>query len=482
MVSIWDVLSSKSFNNLVDTLITNNSIRRNFLSVAEKDLYRRLVLVNHSDQLKRVQEDKFYTVRNMAYSLDKAIREGLICRQVRRKVFEILVGKALWEDVEKRDAYAARYGYCPPGFLTISPGKGCNLRCTGCYASSSAVSYQKLDYEIVSRILREKTQLWGSHFTVVSGGEPLVWKSQNKGILDIAKEHSDNYFLMYTNGTLIDKNVAAKMAELGNITPSISVEGFEKQTDARRGKGVHRKILTAFENLREVGVPFGLSITATRHNAEIVVSDEFIDYYFGDQGAIYGWIFQYMPIGRKYTLDLMITPQQRLMLYQREQKLLKDKRIFFADFWNSGAVSDGCISAGRPGGYLYIDWSGNIMPCVFFPYATDNIIEIYQKGGNLNTVLDSAFFKAIREWQSDYSYLKPRDQVGNQIIPCIIRDHHRIARQIVERCGARPADEAAAEALRDKGYYQGLTGYGEEVARLTDPIWEEQYLEANHRN
>jgi hypothetical protein len=72
--------------------------------------------------------------------------------------------------------------------------------------------------------------------------------------------------------------------------------------------------------------------------------------------------------------------------------------------------------------------------------------------------------------------------VGNQIVPCIIRDHHRIARQIVERSGARPADEAAAEALRDKGYYQSLTDYGEEVARLTDPIWEEQYLEANHRN
>ncbi|OPX32376.1 MAG: hypothetical protein B1H40_02615 [Candidatus Latescibacteria bacterium 4484_181] len=482
MISMWDVLSSESFNNLIDTLIMNNTVRRNFLAVAEKDLYRRLVLVNRDDRPQKVQEDKFYTLRNMLYSLDKALGGGLICRQARRKVFEILVGKIFREDVEKRDAHRARYGHCPPCFITISPGKACNLRCVGCYASSSAASSQSLDYEIVSRILREKTQLWGSHFTVISGGEPLIWKSRGKGILDIAEEHNDNYFLMYTNGTLIDKDVAAKMAQLGNITPAISVEGFEEQTDARRGKGVHKKILAAFDNLRQVGVPFGISITATGHNAEIVVSDEFIDYYFGQQGAIYGWIFQYMPIGHKYTMDLMVTPQQRLMLYRREQELLKEKRIFFADFWNSGPVSNGCISAGRPGGYFYIDWNGNVMPCVFFPYTVDNIMEVYQKGGDLNTVLNSAFFKAIREWQSDYSYLKPRDQVGNQIVPCIIRDHHRIARQIVERFGARPADKAAEEALRDREYYQGLTAYGEEVARLCDPIWEKQYLRANHYN
>ncbi len=145
MISMWDVLSSEFFNNLVDTLITNNTIRRNFLSVAEKDLYRGLVLVNHSDRPQRVQEDKFCILRNMAYSLDKALKEELICRQARHKVLEILVGKVFWEGVQKRDAHRARYGYCPPGFLTISPGKGCNLRCIGCYASSSAVRYQKLD-------------------------------------------------------------------------------------------------------------------------------------------------------------------------------------------------------------------------------------------------------------------------------------------------------------------------------------------------
>jgi len=61
---------------------------------------------------------------------------------------------------------------------------------------------------------------------------------------------------MYTNGTLIDKKMAKRMADLGNVVPQVSVEGFEKETDARRGKGVFKKILRAFENMREAGVPF----------------------------------------------------------------------------------------------------------------------------------------------------------------------------------------------------------------------------------
>jgi MoaA/NifB/PqqE/SkfB family radical SAM enzyme len=37
------------------------------------------------------------------------------------------------------------------------------------------------------------------------------------------------YFLFFTNGTLITKEVAEKLAQLGNVTPAISVEGFEKE-------------------------------------------------------------------------------------------------------------------------------------------------------------------------------------------------------------------------------------------------------------
>lgn len=304
-----------------------------------------------------------------------------------------------------------------------------------------------------------------------------MWRSQEKDVLDLVKKHENNYFLIFTNGTLINRKTAEKMANLGNVTLAISVEGFEQETDKRRGKGVYKRILESMENLRSVGVPFGISLTATKGNAELLLSDELIYFYFNRQGAIYGWIFQYMPIGCKFTLDLLITPEQRLSMYWRERELVEKQKLFMADFWNSGSISDGCLCAGRVGGYYYIDWNGNVMPCVFTPYSTHNIKDIYANGGSINTVLETPFFKAVRKWQTEYGYMKPSHQVGNEITPCPIRDHHQHFCQIVKEQRAKPINSEAEEALKAVDFVEGLCQYGEKVRELTDHIWESEYLE-----
>jgi MoaA/NifB/PqqE/SkfB family radical SAM enzyme len=77
-----------------------------------------------------------------------------------------------------------------------------------------------------------------------------------------------------------------------------------------------------------------------------------------------------MPIGRgKDTIELMPTPEQRVQLYRKWEYLLSEKKYCVADFWNSGVLTDGCIAQGRRGGYLHIDWNGNITHCVFIPYV-----------------------------------------------------------------------------------------------------------------
>ena len=478
MATLHDVLASRSMTAILGAAFQNDTIRGAAMKVAEKRLYHRIVEQNIYDQPLRGQMDKFYLMRNMLHELDTALKEKRISPQVRTSFFKVMLGSVFADDISERVATTMREGpgAAPPSFLTISPTKICNLRCTGCYASSSAYDAETLSYDVLDRIVSEKTALWNSHFTVISGGEPLMYRSQGKTLLDLARKYSDNYFMFYTNGTLIDRNMAEALAEVGNMSPAISVEGMEAETDARRGKGVYDKILRAFQNLREAGVPFGISATATRFNAEVLVSDRFVDFYFGEQKAMYGWIFHYMPIGRRFTLDLMITPEQRRMMYEREQILIRDRGVFLADFWNSGSVSDGCISAGRTGGYFYIDWNGNVTPCVFFPYSTHNIIEVYRNGGDLNTILHSPFFESIRTWQRAYGYLQPADRVKNRIVPCAIRDHHRMARSAIERFGARPIDEAAAEALKDDAYQEGLIAYGKAVAAATDDIWEQEYV------
>ena len=368
--------------------------------------------------------------------------------------------------------FSEQFGMNPPSTLTISPCKTCNLHCTGCYASAGADS-EKLDWSTFNRIITEAKTLWGVKFLVISGGEPLAYKSEGKGLLDAAELHPDVFFMFYTNGTLIDEKTARRMAALGNVTPAISVEGWRERTDERRGAGVFDKVLGAMEQLRKAGVFFGISLTATQYNVEEIFSDEFLDFFFEKQGAFYGWSFQYMPIGRSFTLDLMPTPEQRLWMWKRSWEIVRKRKIFLADFWNHATLSGGCIAGGRArgGGYLYIDWNGSVTPCVFVPYSPVNVNDIYVKGGTLNDIWTDPFFADIRGWQEGYMNDK-----GNWLAPCLNRDHHDVLSHLIAKHEPEPIDESAKAALLDPDYGKELERYGELYDNLSGPIWREHYL------
>ena len=406
-------------------------------------------------------------------TFDRILARGL-SEATLRNISHNLVHGALVQGGEQSaiSRFSKQFGMIPPSTLTISPGKACNLQCTGCYASAGADS-ERLDWSTFDRIVTEAKMLWGVKFLVISGGEPLAYKSEGKGLLDVAEKHPDVLFMFYTNGTLIDEKIAKRMADLGNVTPAISVEGWRERTDERRGVGVFDKVLRAMEHLRKAGVLFGISLTATRFNAEEIFSDEFLDFFIEKQGAFYIWAFHYMPIGRSYTLDLMPTPEQRLWMWKRSWEIIRQRKIFLADFWNHATLSGGCIAGGRAygGGYLYIDWNGAVSPCVFVPYSPVNVNDIYAKSGTLNDIWANPFFADIRDWQE--GYLKDK---GNWLAPCLNRDHHGVLSQLIAKHEPEPIDESAKAALLDPDYGKGLEHYGELYENLSGPIWREHYL------
>ena len=399
-----------------------------------------------------------------------------------RKLADIMVKSIVIEggDVQRQQAFKALHGRRPPGFLVISPTKSCNLQCKGCYACSSEKSHEKLSWDVFDRILTEAREIYGNPFIVISGGEPFTYKDQGKDLLDMVEKHPDIFFMAYTNGLLINDEKAARLAKLGNFSPAISVEGFREKTDDRRGKGVYDGILATMERLRKYGVPFGISLTATNQNCEELFSDEFMDFFFFEQKAVYGWVFHYMPIGRHYTLELMPSIEQRQWMWKRSWELVKNKKLFLPDFWNHGTLVDGCLAAGRDngGGYLYINWDGMITPCVFVPYSPVNINDIYQQGKTLADAWEETFFERIRNWQTDYR--KGNGHRGNLLSPCIIRDHHDVLRSIIADTEPDPENESAREALLDKKYAQGMIEYGKSYQALSDPIWQKQYLRESH--
>ena len=469
--------------NSLSKIVENKQLRKILTKKLDNYMYKILV-TNDTENLRNVQLKKISFMSAMLYSAVKNIDKGYISKDVVKKLIEVLVVNVFYNYKNKKhiniaDAFEEKYGERPPGFIVLSPTQRCNLKCIGCYASSNSDTTPTLPYKIVDRIIKENHDIYGNHFVTISGGEPFMYKSNGKTLLDLFAKYNDTFFLVYTNGTLINKKIAKKLAELGNVTPAISVEGYEKETDERRGKGVYKKILKAFENLREVGVPFGISVTATSKNVDILLTDEFYDLYFDKLGATYMWQFQLMPIGRgKGTFDLMVNPGDRVKLYRKWEYILSNKKYLLADFWNSGVLANGCIAYGRKRGFIYIDWNGNIMPCVFIPYSVDNVYDLYKNGKTIADAGFSDFMKNGRKWQKDYGVSHPKTP-DNWLMPCSIRDHYENFKKSILPSNATPENKEAADIMNDKEYYAALKKYDDELKTFTAKIWDEEYIKFN---
>jgi len=460
--------------------MVNHKYTRKLLAKKIDDYIYKTIVKDNTEDLEKVGLRRYEFFSAMLYCVIRSVDKGYVSKEVIRKVIDVFVQNSLIggdqnyeQTIEK---FKGKYGEPPPSFIVLSPTQICNLKCMGCYASSTANTPDTIPYPYVDKIVSEVHDSWGSRFITISGGEPFMYKSEGKTLFDIYQKYDDMFFLVYTNGTVIDENIAAGLAKSANATPAISVEGFEKETDERRGPGTFKKILRAFEHLRRAGVPFGISVTATSRNVNVLLTDEFYDFYFKQQGACYMWQFQLMPIGRgKDEMDLMVRPEQRLRLYRKWEKLLSEKKYCMADFWNSGVLSRGCIAYGRSGGYIYIDWHGNVTPCAFIPYYVDNIYDLYNNGKTLSNALFSDFMKNGRKWQREYgldNWKKPK----NWLMPCSVRDHYEIFRNSVLTKQAKPEDEKAKEALESDDYFEVLKAYDEQLQRLTEKIWQNEYL------
>ena len=129
-----------------------------------------------------------------------------------------------------------KYNCNIPWTMLMDPTSACNLHCTGCWAAEYGHKLN-LSYEKLSDIISQGKEL-GTYFYMFTGGEPLVRK---KDILRLAEEHHDCEFHCFTNGTLIDEEFCEAVQKLGNISFSLSLEGFEEVNDGRRGEGIFDK-------------------------------------------------------------------------------------------------------------------------------------------------------------------------------------------------------------------------------------------------
>ncbi|WKY43751.1 radical SAM protein [Eubacteriaceae bacterium ES2] len=335
-----------------------------------------------------------------------------------------------------------------PWAILMDPTSACNLQCTGCWAAEYG-NKLNMSYEELDSIITQANEL-GTYFFLYSGGEPLVRKAD---LIRLCEAHPDCQFTAFTNGTLIDEAFADELLRVKNFIPAISVEGFEADTDFRRGEGTFKKVEKAMRILKEKKLPFGISCCYTSKNVEMIGSEAYFDQMIA-WGAKFCWFFTYMPVGKEAVPDLMVSAEQRSFMYNQIRKFRDSKPLFTMDFWNDGEYAEGCLAGGRR--YLHINANGDMEPCAFIHYSDSNIRE--------KTLLEALQSPLFMEYRKGQPFNK------NHLRSCPLLDNPSALEKAVDLSGAHSTDLENPEDVHDLAAKCKISA--ENWAPVADMIWQ----------
>mgnify|MGYP003291287421 CR=1 FL=1 len=308
-----------------------------------------------------------------------------------------------------------------PAFNMISITETCNLACSGCWVSKNGK--KSLTIEQVDGII-EESKKHGSYFFGILGGEPLLYK----GLLDIFRKHKDCYFQLFTNGTLIDETFALQLRDVANVTPLISVEGLEDESDRRRGRDdVYARTLRGVRACRKAGLIFGVAASICKSNFDQLVTREHIER-VAKEGAAYSWYYIYRPVGADPHPENALDKEQikQLRQFLVDQRL--DSPVVLIDvYWDDKGKA---MCPGATGMSHHVSPSGALEFCPVVQMATDflnadasNMTELYEQ---------SEYLKGMRE------------KIAATTRGCIIMENPQLMAEIISRYGAKETTSRAS--------------------------------------
>lgn len=271
-----------------------------------------------------------------------------------------------------------------PPFMIASITKRCNLKCKGCYAHAQRRSNEpEMSAEKLRSVIAEAQEL-GISIILFAGGEPLI----RPEILKITSDFPGIIFPLFTNGLLIDEQMARELKKQRNLVPVLSLEGHQVETDLRRGQGVYEHLLEVMKLLHGQGIFFGTSLTVTRRNFGLVMEEGFIRELL-TAGCRLFFIVDYVPV-QPGTEGLALTEEQRRAEAGIMASFRKRLPGLFVAFPGDEEIYGGCLAAGR--GFVHLSPEGRLEPCPFSPFSDSSLKEL-----SLQEALRSPLLKTIRE-------------------------------------------------------------------------------------
>ncbi len=191
------------------------------------------------------------------------------------------ISKLYCGQVEPSDAlrYGREAGKLPSHLLQFSKDKKpvvvwnmtrrCNLKCVHCYAHALEEDGRDDISTDAAKGIIDDLASYGAPVMLFSGGEPLV----RKDLVELANYATGKGMraVISTNGTLITKEKAKELKEVGLSYVGISLDGMEDVHDHFRGvKGSFKKALEGIANCQAEGLKVGVRFTINKRNVQDV--------------------------------------------------------------------------------------------------------------------------------------------------------------------------------------------------------------------
>jgi len=255
---------------------------------------------------------------------------------------------AAFERRRRRGAYF-------PAFLFISVTQRCNLSCKGCWATGAAQPAD-MGSDLLESLIREGLAQ-GVRFFGILGGEPLLWP----GLPEVLARWPQAYFLLFTNGLLLDEAMAGRLTAAGNISPLVSVEGGAESYGLRREvpEGFARAT-AAVTRCRAAGMVTGAAWSVSRSNFDETVASGFVDRLV-EAGAHYVWPYIYRPSGVEPGFDEALDDEQvrAVRRFVVDERRRRDVVIVDA-YWDHAGRA---LCPAATGISLHVNAAGQIEPC-----------------------------------------------------------------------------------------------------------------------
>lgn len=149
-----------------------------------------------------------------------------------------------------------------PTFAHLLLTKACNLRCPQCFVDAGIRTQDEMDILDLLRVADELVKM-DVHTIHVEGGEPLLAPDATLVLKRLSKLRD---VLMVTNGTLVTRDVAHRLAEAGMKQVAMSLDGATPETHNFFRPGTYDKVIAAIGYLREAGLAVRISTTLMKPN------------------------------------------------------------------------------------------------------------------------------------------------------------------------------------------------------------------------